>query len=204
MDRAQVCPDADLLAGQRAPDPQLPTDQLQIPAGRHQHLQLHRSPIARERRWVHIARYDQARLAWAALAGAEPRCWDGHGQRLMGPLVVVDLHPGIDRLLGLLQAGERPLGLEQLPPQGLVEPLHLPGGGWRADLGQAVTDPVVPQELFEQHLDPAWLGEAAGELHPVEFLMVVKEVGWGQAAGGTGGIVERSATPCLVRSSHPR
>jgi hypothetical protein len=91
----------------------------------------------------------------------------GHGQRLMGPLVVVGLHPGIDRLLGLGQAGERPLGLEQLPPQGLVEPLHLPGGGWRTDLGQAVADPVVPQELFEQHLDPARLGETAGELDPV-------------------------------------
>jgi hypothetical protein len=30
-----------------------------------------------------------------------------------------------------------------------------------------VTDPVVPQDLFEQHLMSARLGEAAGELHPV-------------------------------------
>jgi hypothetical protein len=163
----QVSPDADLLAGQRTPQPQLPADQLQVPAGRHQHLQLHRSRITRRRRWVHITGHDQARLAWTALAGTEPRCWDGHGQCLMGPLVVVDLHPGIHRLLGLFQAGERPLGLEQFSPQGLVEPLYLPGGGRRADLGQAVGAPVVPQELFEQHLDPARLGEAAGELDPV-------------------------------------
>jgi hypothetical protein len=85
----------------------------------------------------------------------------------MGPLVVVDLDPGIDRLLGLGQAGERPRWLEQLPPQGLVEPLHLPGGGRRADLGQAVGDPVVPQDALEQHLHPAWRGEAAGELDPI-------------------------------------
>lgn len=61
----------------------------------------------------------------------------------MGPLVVVELHPGIDRLLGLGQTGRR------------------------ADLGPTVTDPVVPQDLFEQHHMSARLGEAAGELHPV-------------------------------------
>ena len=69
VDRAQVSPDVDLLAGQRPPDPQLPPDQLLVPAGGNQHLQLHRPRIGCQWRWVHIAGHDQARLAWAALAG---------------------------------------------------------------------------------------------------------------------------------------
>jgi hypothetical protein len=110
VDRAQVRPDADRLAGQRPPHPHLPTDQLQVPAGRRQHLQLHRPPITHRRRWVGIAGHHQPGLAWAAPAGTEPRCRDRHRQRLVGPLMVVALHPTIHRLLRLLQVANGPSG----------------------------------------------------------------------------------------------
>jgi hypothetical protein len=42
----------------------------------------------------------------------------------MGPLVVVVVHPGIQRRLGLLDAG-KDLAIEELGSQGLVPTLHL-------------------------------------------------------------------------------
>ena len=48
--------------------------------------------------------------------------------------------------------GERPVHVEQLALQGLVQPLDLAGRGRRAGLGQPVGDAVLPADPVEQHL----------------------------------------------------
>ena len=77
LESVLVDQDRDVLVGMAQADLEplaadLDLAALQIPAGRDQHLQLHRPPIGRRRGWVHIAGHHQARLAWAALARAEP------------------------------------------------------------------------------------------------------------------------------------
>ena len=82
----------------------------------------------------------------------------------MRPTLVVVLHPGVQDLLGDLGAGQRRQGGQQLGPEGLVEPLHLAGGGRRPYPGQPVGDAVLPQDPLEHHLGRAGLAEPAGEL----------------------------------------
>jgi hypothetical protein len=122
----------------------------------------------------------------------------------MGPLVVVALHPGVEGLLRLFQAGERPRWLEQLPPQGLVEPLHLAGGG---GLRTAVSRWVMPfsrQMRSNSTSAGRGSGEPAGELLAVAFLTVVKVAGWVQAGRWDGRHRGALSDSLLVRSSHPR
>ena len=57
-----------------------------------------------------------------------------------------------------------PAAIEQFAAQGLVPPLHLPGGGRRVRLGEPGGDAVLPADPLEQHLGRAGLGEPAGEL----------------------------------------
>lgn len=64
--------------------------------------------------------------------GAKAACRGGHVQRLVWMLVVVAVHPRVDGR----QVRERAGLVEQLAAQGPMEPLHLPGRGGRALLGQ--------------------------------------------------------------------
>jgi hypothetical protein len=68
-----------------------------------------------------------------------------------GTVGVVVAHPRVQLGLGLLQAGEGPVGQELLS-QALVEPLDLAGGGGRSDSGVAVGDPVLPADPIERDL----------------------------------------------------
>jgi hypothetical protein len=95
-------------------------------------------------------------------------------QRAVRPVGVVDLHPGIQRLLRRLR--RPPLALEvieELRAHRLVQPLHLPRRGRRVRRGQQVRDPVLVTHPVEPHQPrrahrpaPARRG-AAGEHLPV-------------------------------------
>jgi hypothetical protein len=115
--------------------------------------------------------------------GLEPGSRCGHPDPLMGPARVVVADPVVDDLLGHLQAGERRQGGQQLGPQGLVEPFHLPSGGWTPDPGEPVDDGVLATDAVEQHLSRARLAEAAGELAPI----VGQHLGRHPIAGQGGG-----------------
>ena len=66
--------------------------------------------------------------------------------------VVVAGHPPIQASLDVLDRVERLLVGEEVPAQGLVEPLDLARSRRRSRLGQPVDDAVVPADPIEQHL----------------------------------------------------
>jgi len=57
--------------------------------------------------------------------GTEPARGGGHVECLVRPHVVVAVHPGVDRFLGLRDGGERRDMVEQLLAQGFVEAFDL-------------------------------------------------------------------------------
>ena len=117
----------------------------------------------------------------------EPGGGEGHGQGLVRPRGVVVLAPGVHRGLGVLDAGERAVDVEQLQLQCLVQPLDLPGRRRRAGLGQPLGDAVLPADPLEQHLSRAGPAEPAGEL----LAVVGEHLGGDPVLGHRGG--ERQA-----------
>jgi hypothetical protein len=111
---------------------------------------------------------------------------------------VVGLQPALELGVEISQASEV-LAVEGQPVE-LLERGALEAFADRVVVGRPGRDAMLADaEMLKV------AGERlAGELGAVEFLTVVKVVGWGQAGGGTGGIVERLATPCSVRSSRLR
>ena len=102
-------------------------------------------------------------LAFLVGDRCEPLGGGGHVQGLVGAAGgVVAGHPLIQGGLHVLDAVEGPVVGEQIPAQGLMEPLHLAGGGGRGGLGETVHDAVVPADPIEQHL--AAPPEPGGEL----------------------------------------
>jgi hypothetical protein len=72
--------------------------------------------------------------------------------------------PSIQRGLQRLDALKRAMDVKQLPLQGLMKPLDLPGRRRGVDLGQPVGDAVLPADLVKQHLHwHAGFVEPAGE-----------------------------------------
>ena len=69
----------------------------------------------------------------------------GHVQRLVRPVVVVGVHPRVDRRLRRGQVGEGPAVIKQLAAQGLIPTFDLPGGRGRARLGQPGVMPFSRQ-----------------------------------------------------------
>jgi hypothetical protein len=88
------------------------------------------------------------------------------------PVGVVLDHPAIHRGLRGFHGVEWPGGLEELGPEGAVEPFHLAVLVRRFRFGEPMGDAVVAADLVEQHL--ALLAEPVGELLAVEFLTDVK------------------------------
>ena len=82
------------------------------------------------------------------------------------------------RGLGVLDALEGLVLVQQLQLQGLVQALDLARGRGRAGPGQPLGDAVLAADPLEQHLGRAGLAEPAGEHHAVEFLTDVKYFSW--------------------------
>jgi hypothetical protein len=76
---------------------------------------------------------------------------DGHGNGLVGAVVVVVVNPGIQDLLGVVE-GVEPAAGQQLGSEGLVEPFDLAGGGRAADPGEPVGDALFAADAVEQDL----------------------------------------------------
>src|SRR6266702_2858276 len=82
----------------------------------------------------------------------------------MGAGGVVLLAPGIQGGLEFLDRLKRAMHIQQFSLEGLVEAFDLPGGGRGVDLGEPVSDPVLPADPVKQHLHRhAGLVEPAGE-----------------------------------------
>jgi hypothetical protein len=181
-----VQPHLDRAAGQPPSQPHLPSGHPQVPACRHGRIDLQRQHrwvgpcrVRLDGRWPGDLDRGGRRHpdAFLTKGGWQPQRQHGSRglievggvglgqeplgrglptQRLVRPSLVVVLHPGIQDLLGDLQAGQRRQGGQQLLAQRLVEPLDLAGGGRRPDPGQAVGDAVLAQDPLEQHL--GWAG----------------------------------------------
>jgi hypothetical protein len=74
-------------------------------------------------------RYQLLGVGALLLAGGEPLRRVAHLQGLVGAVTVVAGDIGVDRSLGSEQGLEGFGVVEELPAQGFVEALHLPGGG---------------------------------------------------------------------------
>ncbi len=82
----------------------------------------------------------------------------------MGAGGVVLLAPGIQGGLEFLDRLKRAMHIQQFSLEGLVQAFDLPGGGRGVDLGEPVSDPVLPADPVKQHLHRhAGLVEPAGE-----------------------------------------
>ena len=86
-------------------------------------------------------------------------------EALMLPVVVVLVHPRIDRGLRVGDRREH-LAVEELTLQRLVEALHLARRGRRPRRGEQVPDAAFPADAVEQHLAPVQ-PEASGKDLPV-------------------------------------
>src|SRR5579863_4417704 len=123
----------------------------------------------------------------------EALVWGDHADALVGPVVVVGLHPRVELHLGVGD-GVEDLAGQKLLAQGAMEAFHFPRGGGRTRCGEDVLDAVLPTDLVEEDLggrEP----EAIGEDLAIEFLTDVKPrrhpYGW----WWTGPATERPATP---------
>jgi hypothetical protein len=183
VDSAQVGPDGQGAPGQALAhrDPLTARDQAELSAGRDPDLELNAGAARRlgGRRLddpglqllngQQIRRAgDRGRLVVAGRpVGPEQAGRGDHAQRLMRALVVIGMDPPVNRVLRGGQRLERRHVIEQLPAQGLVPPLDLPGRGRRPGPGEPLGDAVLPADPLEQHLDRLRPGMPAGELLPV-------------------------------------
>jgi hypothetical protein len=100
--------------------------------------------------------------------GREPAGRESHAYRLVRTVGVVFLAPAIQRGLQRLDARKRPMHIEQLTLQSLMQPLNLARRSRGMDLGEAVSDAVLPADPVKQHLHRhTGLVEPAGEHLPL-------------------------------------